>query len=311
MNDNGAKVYTRAGSFRVDDSNYIVNGAGQRLTGLLSDGAGVITGASGDLQVDTANLKPRATANLYSGVNLNSNPPAANLPTGPWVGTDTSTTPPTPPSATTYTNVTSSTIYDSLGNSHILSMFFIRPNPAVADAAGISNGSIDNQWYVAFQIDNKDLTTYTGNATDPNSGKLYTLNFNDDGTFKGVGDPGNTDASTIGAVTSINVKHDLGTGANLLDFNVDFSKSTQFGSPFAVQSVSNDGYATGSLSGLSIDLNGVLYGRYTNGQSLAMGQIQLANFSDPEGLKSLGNTNWPKPLPQGSLLLAPPVLRVE
>jgi flagellar hook protein FlgE len=75
-----------------------------------------------------------------------------------------------------------------------------------------------------------------------------------------------------------------------MDF--DFSAMTQFGSSYDVSKLTQDGYGPGMLSGLSIDKDGSLQGRYSNGQSKLIGQIPLTIFQNPNGLIPLGNNLW-------------------
>jgi len=88
--------------------------------------------------------------------------------------------------------------------------------------------------------------------------------------------------------------------------SVDVSASTQFGSPFAVQALSQNGYTTGRLSGADVDTSGIIFGRYTNGQSLALGQVTLANFSNVQGLSPQGNTGWGETYTSGIPLVGSP-----
>jgi flagellar hook-basal body protein len=82
-------------------------------------------------------------------------------------------------------------------------------------------------------------------------------------------------------------------GADLIVLNVDYGKfSTQFSQPFSVLSLSQDGFASGRLDGISIDTAGVVRANYTNGQQQALGKIILANFASPNGLKQIGSANY-------------------
>lgn len=112
-----------------------------------------------------------------------------------------------------------------------------------------------------------------------NSGKLLTdmpLNIDIDLTAIGLAqDP---------VVTNNAAQH--------LKFNLDFTGSTQFGSAFGVNSLSQDGYAPGELAGFGIGSDGILQGRYTNGQTKTLGQVSLANFANPQGLQQLGDNQW-------------------
>ncbi|CEG56608.1 flagellar hook protein FlgE [Legionella fallonii] len=289
LDDGGAKAYTRSGQFGLNNQNYIVNANNQKLVGLLADNNGNITNVAGDLQINTANIIPKTTSLVTTGLNLN----AGSTPTAvDWTGGAT-------PVSDTYNNTTSSTIYDSLGNSHVLSMYFIKADPnAVAGAPNAASPpGTQDQWYVAFQIDNQNVPA---NGGLQNTNNLYRVNFNPDGSFAGVQDT--TDTTLANHLIPLTMT--LNNGANPLSFNVDLSESTQFGSPFAVQSVNNDGYTTGSLAGLTIGDTGIIFGRYTNGQSMAMGQIQLANFADIAGLQNIGNTSWAQTTASGQALVS-------
>ncbi len=66
---------------------------------------------------------------------------------------------------------------------------------------------------------------------------------------------------------------------------------TQFGADFSVGSIAQDGYSTGQLRGVEIDATGVLFTRYTNGQTRQQSQIALANFTNPNGLQPVGDTS--------------------
>ncbi|MCW8399981.1 flagellar hook protein FlgE [Legionella sp. PATHC038] len=287
-NPGGGAVYTRAGQFSLNNQNYITNANGQYLTGLLSDGKGNITGTSGKLQIDTANISPQASTKVTTGVNLNSQ---STAPAVDWTGGAT-------PLSSSYNNPTSLTIYDSLGNSHVLSMYFIKADSAATSGqpnAATPPGT-ENQWYVAFQIDNQDVPPITGTG---NTANLFEMNFNTDGTFVGVASPGGAPIAN----NLIPLAFNLNNGADPLNLNIDLTNSTQFGSPFAVQSTSSNGYTTGSLASLNIDDSGLILGIYTNGQSLAMGQIQLANFADPTGLQNVGNVCWAQTSASGQPLI--------
>lgn len=147
LSDNGSTVYSREGGFRVDRGGYIVNNTSQRLTANLADSNGNITGAMGELWLDTSDISPQATANIELGVNLDATAtvPAAFDVTDP----------------TTYNGSTSLTVYDSLGTSHLGTTYFRK--------------SADNTWETHLFIDGTEAT-----PTAPATG---TLTFNSDGSL--------------------------------------------------------------------------------------------------------------------------------
>ena len=81
------------------------------------------------------------------------------------------------------------------------------------------------------------------------------------------------------------------------------SPSTQFGSNFGVNALSQDGYASGRLNGVDIGDTGVILARFTNGQSKTLGQVALANFANPQGLRQLGDTTWAESFDSGVALV--------
>ena len=74
--------------------------------------------------------------------------------------------------------------------------------------------------------------------------------------------------------------------------DLDLSKTTQFGAKFAVSELTQDGYASGDLTGINIENNGMIMTRYSNGVTRAEGQLALANFRNTQGLASIGGNNW-------------------
>jgi flagellar hook protein FlgE len=98
----------------------------------------------------------------------------------------------------------------------------------------------------------------------------------------------------------------IAAAANPMTLKFDFSESTQYGSPFGVNTLTQDGYTTGMPSGFNISPNGTILGRYTNGQSQKLGQVTLANFANPQGLQPLGNNRWSPTSAAGTPLAGEP-----
>ena len=86
----------------------------------------------------------------------------------------------------------------------------------------------------------------------------------------------------------------------------DYSGTTSFGSAFSVNALTQDGYTSGRLSGFDIGTDGIITGRYTNGKSSTLGQIVLANFTNPNGLQPLGNNVWAETSTSGAALVSTP-----
>ncbi|MHB8346861.1 MAG: flagellar hook protein FlgE [Acidiferrobacterales bacterium] len=261
MSNNGSIDYTRAGAFGVDNQGYISASDGQHLTGYLADSSGTITGALGDLQINTADIAPQATQTVTVGVNLNA---ADTVPT---LAFD-------PTNSATYNNATSTTVYDSLGATHMATMYYAK------------TGS--NTWNTYLYVDGvsrggPDALGFTG------SGALATIN------------------GTAVPPSAINyTAFNPGNGAANMSLALDYGQSTQFGSSFGVNSLTQNGYATGQLTGVSIDNSGIVYANYSNSQSRAQGQVVLTNFANPQGLSPQGNTSWSETAASGSALTGAP-----
>lgn len=292
LDTNGSRTYSRAGAFDVDKDGFIVNSLnpGQKVIGLTADN-GAISTVTGPLQVDYANIPPAATTTMTTGVNLQSNstPPAVD-----WVGGAV-------PAANTYNNKTSSTVYDSLGNNHTLTMYYILADSTALLGApnAASPPGTQNQWYIAFQLDGQNLPANVG---ADNTSNLFRANFNTDGSFASVADVANV--PIVGNQIPFAVA--LANGSAPLNFTMDLSNSTTFGSNFAAQSITQDGYTTGQLVGFEVSETGIIKGRYSNQKSRDMGQMQLANFMNLSGLTPTGQTQWGETDSSGQPIIGSP-----
>ena len=81
-------------------------------------------------------------------------------------------------------------------------------------------------------------------------------------------------------------------GKGALTMSIDFTKSTQYSSAFAVLSQSQDGAPEGELMGLNINPDGLVNATYSNGSQVSLGKIVLANFSSPSGLRQVGDASY-------------------
>lgn len=86
----------------------------------------------------------------------------------------------------------------------------------------------------------------------------------------------------------------------------DFGQSSQYGAAFGVNTLTQDGYTSGRLSGYNTSPEGIILGRYTNGQSRSLGQVVLANFTNPQGLQPAGGNEWFESSASGQPLIGAP-----
>src|SRR5277367_3535461 len=89
-------------------------------------------------------------------------------------------------------------------------------------------------------------------------------------------------------------------GAQPMSMNFNFGQTTQYGGGFGVTSITQNGYATGQLSSVAVDTSGIVSAVYTNGRSTQLGQLAMANFPNPQGLKQLGDTSWSSTFASGN-----------
>ncbi|SFM16542.1 flagellar hook protein FlgE [Halopseudomonas bauzanensis] len=327
--NNGALSYTRAGYFGTNQEGFIVNNNGERLQGY---GVNAVTGRINegvptDLRVDTRAANPNRTSKVESTLNLNSTsvrPTAAQNaydttfateysahitanavdpatptedemaaaraaaePAALTAARDQARTGFDPSDSSTYNSSTSVNVYDSLGNAHVMTKYFVK-----TDA---------NTWDMHVLIDGRDLSGTL--ATDPAfSSDPEVLTFNSSGALIGG------QITNIGGAAGWQPLDANGepAGAEVQNLSLDLTGSSQYASSFGVTSVVQDGFTTGELAGLSIDDNGMLIARYTNGQTKTQGQLVLATFANQQGLKPLGDTAWAQSSASGEPVIGVP-----
>jgi len=264
--NNGIVSYSRDGQFSLNASGQIVNTAGAQLTGYPANAAGTITSAPpAPLSLSQTPVPPQATSTSSLSLNLDS-------------GATPITVPFNPANASSYNSSTSMTVYDTQGNAHTATYYFVNTSA--------------NNWSVYATGDGTQLAG-TGGAGTP----VGTLAFNTSGTL--------TPASDV----SVNLSMPVTTGAaSPLAFATTFpvASTSQYGVPFSVSSNVQNGFATGQLAGFSIGTNGVISGRYTNGQTRAQGQIAMANFTNPQGLIAQGGNAFAESAASGAPVVGAP-----
>lgn len=268
------KVYTRNGAFQVDRDGYVVSSSGQRLqayppTTPYSAVSTFDTGKLEDIKLPLDNMAPRATTEVELQANLNSDEIVITGATPPGPAFAFPTAPATDVDPTSYNWSTTYQVYDSLGKPRDVTMYFVKTAP-------------DN-W--AVHVGMRD----SAGVMQDVGGGANTVVFTTAGAF---------DAATS---TPIPIAVSVGpfltppndNGADVLAFSIDMSNSTQYhNSRNNLNDVNQDGYTSGTLSGFDIDNNGIIFSRYSNGKSYVIGQVAMANFKNPQGLRQLGGNDW-------------------
>lgn len=257
------------GFFRMSDNGTISYGRNGQFQ---LDKDGFIVNANGArLTGYTANSDGVLSAGATAELNINSAdiPPQTTTEVNALLNLDSGsavpvTTPFNMADPTTYNNSTAVSVYDSLGNAHTLQTFYAKTGA--------------NAWDVYASTDG-------GTASFVSS-----LNFNSSG------------ALTTAMPLTVQVAVTTGA-ATPFDVALDFTGTSQFGSTFSVNALNQDGYSSGRMTGFNIGADGTIVGRYTNGQSATLGQVVLADFTNPNGLQALGNNVWAETATSGAPLV--------
>jgi flagellar hook protein FlgE len=260
---NGTTAYSRNGQFDLDKDGYIVTPLGEKLMGFQTRVGDTVslagTGTPTPIYVPPQGLGAKATESANIRANLDS---SEGVKTGPI----------DPEDPETYNSMTSIRLYDSLGNEHQLSLYF-------------GKTATPNLWNVQAYVD--------GGAT---AVATQTLNFTESGLPRQVLPP--VPPATTGAPDpayanfTLNLTAPVTTGAEDLNFSVSLTGLTQRNAAFSVTELRQDGYPPGEIAGVSVTSDGIVQGRYSNGQTQNLGQVVLASFRNPNGLVSLGNNLW-------------------
>lgn len=274
---------TRAGEFKLNKDNYIVNSAGQYLRVLPVDAKGqassVSLQASSPVQVPTEAGQPSASTKLDVGVNLPANQAAVTKTPFKFDDPDT------------YSKSTSTSIYDSLGNSYSMTTYFAK--------------TADNTWEAYTTVTDKDgnekaLDIDGGEASGGTGQKGVKLEFNSDGSLKSQ-TPANPKTVSM-AAAGINLN-----GADTAQtLEINFDKPTQYASDFNVKKINENGVVVGRLTKVDISPDGLLVANYSNGKSEYLGKVMLVTVPNEQGLTQIGGTQWRATPDSGAMLIGEP-----
>ncbi|MFQ5579256.1 MAG: flagellar hook protein FlgE [Nitrospiria bacterium] len=264
-NTSGAEFYSRAGIFNVNQNGLVENPEGLLLQGFQADPAGNLTGQVGDINLAASTFPPLASSRVDMVANIDSR---ASIPGAFDVNNPSSTS-----------NFSSAiTVYDSLGNEHLVNVYFRKS----AEAA------TGNSWEYFAVVDMADATS--GNREIQAQG---TLTFGTDGALRtesAVTYPlasGGFDFSG-GPAQGQNILFDFGNSI-VTDTGTGLDGMTQFGSNSAIFNQTQDGFSSGALQRISINKEGIVTGLFTNGKSRALSQLILSRFNNQQGLSNAGN----------------------
>jgi len=286
-------LFSRGGEFKLNKDGFVVNNQGSFLLSFKPNGTTVDEGFSEGvfqpLKITAAQGAPVATTKIAISTNVDA---TEILPVNFPSTTTASQVDPTDPK--TYNHTSSVTIYDSQGNSHIASTYYVTNR----ESGGTGTA---NQWDAYFFIDgvpfNADGTkaTLADPSTTPATAVLAhapnKLNFDDSGEL--ITDPalgGQPAKVAFGPIESTDIDPSLNVAK--LSFTFDYGDTSQFSTSFSVKGLSQDGLPAGDLTGIDIDDEGVVAAKFSNGGSDILGKVALTRFANSQGLTKKGDTAW-------------------
>jgi flagellar hook protein FlgE len=248
---NGAVEYTRGGNFKIDKDGNLTTATGEQLQGWTQvNGTLDSNSIPGNITIPTGTVQPpKPTANVSFDVNLNAAATAGGA---------------------NGTFATSVPVYDSLGNSHIVTATFTK-DPTTAGQWNYSVGIPD------ADVQNPPATPLTGSIT-----------FGSDGTLTS---PAATDPPPQLTLPGLKDNASPMT-VNWNLFNGSTPRLSQFAQPSSTSAVTQDGSAAAQLVGVAVADGGQILAQFSNGQQNVVGQLAMATIRNPDSLIAAGNNNY-------------------
>lgn len=280
----GTLVYTRNGQFKLDREGFVVNNNGSKLLGYQADDQGAILQAQASpLQLPTAGAPPRTTDEVNLEMTFDSRAAPATGPTLDLENPDT------------YNFATSQTIYDVQGQNIGLTYYMRKTSAHNWDMYVTANGT-------SLQTDGAGDPIKVASINFPSSGGEPTTEAvgpleGEPGTITTYDSSGAPIATTGTGIFTIPDIPQLTLGSSGMSevipgISLNLSNSVEYGTGFGVTNLSQTGFPPGKLNSVTIEPNGIVLARYSNGQSKAAGQVELASFRNPQGLQPLGSNEW-------------------
>ncbi|MCH4562939.1 flagellar hook protein FlgE [Halomonas sp. EGI 63088] len=275
----GEIVYSRNGQLSMTPDGFLESATGARIMGYGLNAAGEVQtgGQPRVLNVSADEMPASATTDVATALNLDSREVVGDELSQVEVnelggGTQT----------LDYHYSNNFTTFDSLGNPRNIAVYYEKTGSNTWDAKVVMDGAYDE--------------------TQAND---FTVAFNQNGTLDAITDSG-------GAAVPGNIPQILFNSASMggdpedLEFDLDLAGSTQFGNESTTSSLTQNGYTSGALVGITIQGDGTIMRNYANEQSRPAGQIALASFRNPEGLKPAGDNAWTASAASGQELVGAP-----
>jgi flagellar hook protein FlgE len=254
----GAQTYTRNGDFTTNSMGQLVTLGGQTVMGYPAvNGVVSPNSALQPINVGTGTTAPAvATSNFSLTTNLDSS------------------------TAVNGTFQSPVDAYDSLGNSHVLTVTYTMSAPGT--------------WNYQITIPSSDIKGGTGTTTTVGTG---TLNFDSSGQLTSTTSPV---AVTVGPLADGAAP--LNMNWNLTDANGN-SLLTQTANTSSNNARSQNGFAAGVLNTYSVQSDGTVEATFSNGQTEAIGRIAVASFANPEGMTLDGDNQYSPTVASGAAVI--------
>jgi len=251
----GGMSYSRVGIFSTDTQGYLIDSNGGRVQGYGKSVNGAL-GAMDDIKVPTGQIAAVATTAIDYVGNMSTDwqKPATAFDSG---------------KPDSYNMVKQSVVYDSLGNQHTLSQYFVKNDPSNIN--------------VYYSLDGAATTT----AATPAK-----LTFDNKGTLTGA--------------TNTSIAIPAANGAAAGNVALSYTGTTMFAGDATTTTNRSDGYASGAFVGVSLDGSGALVAKYSNDQSQVVGTVTIASFANEGALTATSNTSWTANASSGTALYNPP-----
>ncbi|KQM61800.1 MULTISPECIES: flagellar hook protein FlgE [unclassified Sphingomonas] len=261
-------TFTRNGSLRVDSNQFVTDAQGARLQVYPVDGSGNVVATTRasltDLVLAGTSGKPEGTENVTLGTNMNARSVVPS--TAAFSRFD----------ATSYNESIATTVYDGAGNPMTMTTYLKRTTAPNADPTNLSS-----TWEAYSFVGDQQMTTGGG------VGKSVQFSFDATGKI-------NVDAG--GAAQAVTTTFDSfmpASGIAQQQIKLTLPTTTVASTkPFKVDTQQQDGIAVGRLQGVTINEKGIVTASYSNGDTKALGQVAIVNFSNSAGLRQMGNSNW-------------------
>jgi flagellar hook protein FlgE len=234
-----------------------------------ADTGDVISYEPSPLNIPAEFGKPKQTANIDVGVNVPANGDLKDPALFDFEDPET------------FNRSTSSTIYDSMGQSYKLTTYYLKDQTQA------------NTWQVYYTVSDgegeKPLNIVGGDASSASGQVGHTMKFNNDGTLASINNGQNVVSEALGlGANPVNLN---GADVNqTLSFNLN--GATQFAAPFELSKFDEDGATTGFLTKIDFDEEGSVLATYSNGENVTLGRVALVRVSNEQGLDKKGGTQW-------------------